>query len=305
MSDAHVPDLSARQLVAVLAVAENASFVAAAAELHVSQPALTRTIKRVEDVLGVCLFERTTRAVRVTDAGREFIALAQRMTNDLRIAARAMREIADQQRGQVIVTSLMSVAHGVLPHAVATYREARPGIEILIRDGMHDAVLDDVKSGTADFGITYLQGIPDGLRTTPLGKGQFDLVASRASALGASGRTSIRFDELRDVPLVSMPRGSQTRRILDATAAGRGFSLMHAAVVSQVPTLLNFVRAGVGVGLVPSQSIIGDLGRDLVRLSVSEPQIALDIGLLTLAERTLSPAAAGLREVIASTWHKD
>ena len=66
-------------------MAENASFVAAAAELHVSQPALTRTIKRVEDVLGVRLFERTTRAVRVTDAGREFIALAQRMTNDLRL----------------------------------------------------------------------------------------------------------------------------------------------------------------------------------------------------------------------------
>ncbi|MEO1493544.1 MAG: LysR family transcriptional regulator [Pseudomonadota bacterium] len=305
MSDAHVPDLSARQLVAVLAVAENASFVAAAGELHVSQPALTRTIKRVEDVLGVHLFERTTRTVRVTDAGREFIALAQRMTNDLRIAARAMREIADQQRGQVIVTSLMSVAHGVLPHAVGTYREARPGIEILIRDGMHDAVLDDVKSGTADFGITYLQGIPDGLRTMPLGKGQFDLVASRASALGASGRTSIRFDELRDVPLVSMPRGSQTRRILDATAAGRGFSLTNAAVVSQVPTLLNFVRAGVGVGLVPSQSIIGDLGGDLIRFSVSDPQISLDIGLLTLAERTLSPAAAGLREVIASTWQDD
>lgn len=302
MNTGHIPDIGARQLVAVLTVAEHRSFVAAAAELRMSQPALTRTIKRIEDVLGVRLFERTTRSVSLTDAGREFAALAQRMTDDLRIAAQAMQERAEQQRGQVIVTCLMSVAHGVLPGAIAAYRRARPGIEIQIRDGIHGSVLEDVKNGAADFGISYLQGIPESLNCTRLGQGHFDLVAGKASEFGGSGGKSIRFDDLRGVPLISLPPESQTRRVLDATAAGRGFTLTHAAVVSQIPTLLSFVRAGVGVGLVPSASITGDLGDDLVRLSVREPRISLDIGIVRIAGRTLSPAAEGLLEVIAQAW---
>ena len=300
-----IPDIGARQLVAVLAVAENASFVAASAELQMSQPALTRTIKRIEDVLGVQLFERTTRTVRLTDAGREFVILAQRMTDDLRIAAQAMRELADQQRGQVIVTSLMSVAHGLLPRAIAEYRDNRPGVEIRIRDGIHGDVLDDVKSGAADFGITYLHDIPEGLRKSKLGQGHFDLVASKGSALGGSRSNPIRFDDLRDVPLVSMPPGSQTRRVLDAAASVRGFQLTHAAVVSQIPTLLSFVRAGVGVGLVPSAAITGDLGNDLVRVAVHDPEISLEIGILQHADRILSPAAEGLLEVVQRSWRSD
>lgn len=305
MNIGRIPDIGARQLAAVLAVAENGSFVAAAAQLHMSQPALTRTIKRVEDVLGVRLFERTTRVVRPTDAGREFVAVAQRIANDLKITAQSMRELADQLRGQVIVSAIMSVANGVLPGAIAAYRQQRPGIEIHIRDGIHGSVIEDVKSGAADFGINYLQDTPPDIATSRLGVGIFDLVASRSSDLARSGRTSICFDDLRDVALVSMPPDSQTRRVLDATAALRGIPLRHTVVVSQIPTLLTFVRAGVGVGLVPSASITGDLGEDLVRLSVREPQISLDIGILRLAERALSPAAEGLLQVIVSAWRGD
>lgn len=303
MKTGHVPDLSARQLLAVLAVAENGSFVGAAAQLHMSQPALTRTIKRVEDVLGVGLFERTTRQVRLTDAGREFVALAQRVTNDLRIAAGAMREIAEQLRGQVIVASLMSVAHGVLPRAIGTYRQTHPAIEIQVRDGIHSDVLENVKSGAADFGVTYLDGMLEGLHATRLGHGGFDLVARRGSHFELDGSTAIRFDDLCGVPLVSMPQGSQTRRLLDATAAARGFALTHAAIVSQIPTLLSFVRGGVGVGLVPSAAITGDLGENLVRIAVQDPRIELDIGILRLAERPLSPAALGMQEMVISAWH--
>jgi DNA-binding transcriptional LysR family regulator len=115
MYPSSVPDLSARQLQAVLAVAEYNSFIAAAAFLKTSQPALTRTIKRVEDILGVRLFDRSTRRVGITAAGKEFVAVAERMLNDLRISVRSMREIGEEQRGQIIISSIMSVANGLLP----------------------------------------------------------------------------------------------------------------------------------------------------------------------------------------------
>ncbi len=302
MNSNHIPDIGARHLAAVLAVAEYRSFIAAAAALHTSQPALTRSIKRVEDILGVQLFERTTRTVRVTEAGREFIAVAQRISNDLRITVESMRELAEQKRGQVIVSSILSIANGVLPDAIAAYRKDRPGIEIQIRDGIHGDVIEDVKSGVADFGLNYLKDIPDTFDALRLGQGYFDLIASPAQVFGKSGRKRVRFDELAGVPLISMPPESQTRRMLDTTAAVRGIELQHAVVVSQIPTLLSFVRAGVGVGLVPSASISGSLGDDLVRLTVHEPKISLDIGIVRLKDRSLSPAAEGLLAEIRSHW---
>src|SRR6516165_9362966 len=136
MQPVNVPDLTAH---AVLAVAEYNSFIAAAAFLKTSQPALTRTIMRVEDVLGVRLFDRSTRRVAITAAGKEFVAVAERMLNDLRISVRSMREIGEERRGQIIISSVVSVATGLIPAVVAKYRASRPGIEIILREGLHSA----------------------------------------------------------------------------------------------------------------------------------------------------------------------
>jgi DNA-binding transcriptional LysR family regulator len=302
MDQNYIPDISARHMAAVLAVAEYRSFVAAAASLRTSQPALTRSIKRVEDILGVQLFERSTRNVAITQAGREFVAVARRVSNDLRITVENMRELAEQKRGQVIVSSIISLANSVLPQAIAAYRGENPGIEIQIRDGIHDNVNQDVKSGVADFGLNYLGDVPDTLEMQGLGRGRFDLVVCRSHDLATSGRKKVRFDELDGLPLVSMPPEAQTRQVLDTTAAVRGIQLRHAVVVSQIPTLLSFVRAGAGVGFVPSASITGNLGEGLVQLAVHQPEIALDIGIVQLKGRSLSPAAAGLLNAIRQDW---
>lgn len=105
-----VPDLSSRELQAVCAIAEEGSFLAAAIVLELSQPALTRALQRVEAAMGVELFRRSTRKVEITPAGQEFVALANRILADLRISFEGMREIADEQRGQVIISTVMSVA---------------------------------------------------------------------------------------------------------------------------------------------------------------------------------------------------
>src|SRR5262245_27024675 len=93
------------------------------------------------------------------------------MLNDLRISIGSMREIGEQQRGQVIISSIMSVANGLLPAIVAKYRDSRPGIEIILREGVHGTVLEDIRSGTADLGATwpmrrrYMQALTEGTRS--------------------------------------------------------------------------------------------------------------------------------------------
>ena len=289
-----VPDLGAKQLQAVLAVAEHGSFVAAAAVLRLSQPALTRLVQRIEDVLGVALFERTTRRVALTAAGREFVAVAERVLNDLRITARSLRELAEEQRGQVILACIMSVAAGPLPRILAAWRAERPGVELHLREGVHGAVLEDVRSGAADLGITYLEALPEGLAGETLGTEVFQAVLPPGHPLAV--RTTVALAALAAEPLISFPAEARTRRILDGAAAAEGLALRHAVTVTQFGSMLALVRAGLGLAILPAGAAAGATG--LAVLPLAPPGLRREIGIVTLPERVMTPAAAGLRRLL-------
>jgi DNA-binding transcriptional LysR family regulator len=299
-----VPDLTARQLHAVLAVAEYNSFIAAASFLKTSQPALTRTIKRVEDVLGVRLFDRSTRRVAITAAGKEFVAVAERMLNDLRISVGSMREIGAEQRGRIIVSSIMSVANSLFPGIVAKYRASRPGIEIVLREGVHGTVLDDVRSGAADLGVTYVDDVPDFVEAKRVNREVFEVILPRTHPLAKTSkrRSSVTLADLVGFPLVSLPYESRTRRIIDGAASTAGHTLQHVATVTQFATMMSFVRAGVGIAIVPSGAIVGLLGKDLAVLTLSKPRLSRDVGLIWLRGRELTPAARGFATIVEEMW---
>jgi len=305
MHPSNVPDLTARQLHAVLAVAEYNSFIAAASFLKTSQPALTRTIRRVEDVLGVRLFDRTTRRVTITAAGKEFVAVAERILNDLRISVGSMREIGAEQRGRIIVSSIMSVANGLFPAIVAKYRASRPGIEIVLREGVHGTVVEDVRSGAADLGVTYVDDVPEFVAAKRVSREVFEVILPRNHPLiKSSRRSSVTLAELAEFPLVSLPYESRTRRIIDGAAAGAGYALQHVATVTQFATMMSFVRAGVGIAIVPSGAIAGLLGKDLAVLALAKPRLSRDVGLIWLRDRELTPAARGFAAVVEEIWGK-
>ena len=297
-----LPDLSARQLEAVLAVAEYGSFIAASARLRISQPALTRTIKRVETALGVRLFERSTRHVQITPAGREFVAVAERLLNDLRLTVRSLREVAEEQRGRLTLSSIMSVASGVLPLLLATYRADRPGIEIQVREGVHGSVLEDVRSGGADLGLSYVDDLPDAIEGIPLQRETFSVVLPKRHRLAA--RRSLALAELKDEPMVALPPDSRTRRTIDAAASTAGLSLRQVVTVGQFATLMGCVRAGVGLAVVPTGATGFFLGRDLRAVPVSDPRLSRRLGLILLREREPSPAASGFMALVRRAWPK-
>src|ERR1700730_7994176 len=225
MSTIDIPDLTSRQLETILALAEYGSFIAAAALLKTSQPAVTRTVKHVEQVLGIKLFDRSTRSVQITDAGKEFVGVAGRMLNDLKITIRSMRELSDQRRGQIIFSTIMSCANGKLPRLVSAYRLDYPCIELHVRDGVHGTVIEDVRSGAADFGITYLGSLPDSFTSIPLGREDFVVVLPRNHEL--TRKKNLSLSELKGAPLVSLPSDSRTRRLIDGAASAIGLTLNH------------------------------------------------------------------------------
>jgi len=165
----------------------------------------------------VPLFSRSTRQVTVTDAGKEFAALAERLLNDLRIGAENVREMAAQPRGQIIVASVVSLAGAVLPGLVADYSRRFPGIELHLREGLHNMVTDEIRNGLADFGIGYVEDAPRSFATEDLGVETFHLVMRRDDVLAR--RTRIGLPALTDVPASwELGRNPQEQQILKIVA---------------------------------------------------------------------------------------
>lgn len=300
MSRTSIPDLSSRELQAVCTIAECGSFMAASLTLEVSQPALTRTVQRVEQALGLEIFRRTTRRLEITPAGQEFIALASRMLNDLRISYENMREVSDEQRGQVIVSAVMSTAYVQLPSIVARYRASRPRVEIQLREGVHGTVLDDVRSGVSDLGVTYVDEVPAELKSIPLSVEAFHVVLPRAHPLAA--QDGVTLGELTGLPMVSLPRESQTRRLIDGLASAAGLTLQHAVTVNQFATLMQCVQAGVGIAIVPGGAIPSASSAGLVARPMTQPAVTRALGAVMLKDRGLTPSAQGFLQQLQADW---
>jgi DNA-binding transcriptional LysR family regulator len=300
MSRHAFPDLSSRQLQAVLALAKYRSFVAAASSLKISQPALTRTIKLIEAELGVPLFSRSTRQVTVTDAGKEFAALAERLLNDLRIGAENLREMAAHPRGQIAVASVVSLAGAVLPGLIADYSRTFPGIELHLREGLHHMVTDEVRNGLADFGIGYVEDAPRSFVTEDLGVDTFHLVMRRDNALAQ--RTRIGLPALADVPLVSFPAESRARHVVDRAAATTGLSFRYVTTTNRLPTLHGLVRNRVGLAVVPKSERPPPDDPYLTSLALVGLGLACRVGIMRLRDREWTAAAAQFLDVVRNWW---
>src|SRR5687767_11289800 len=298
-----IPDIRARELLTVVALAEYGSFVAAAAYLKTSQPALTRTVKRVERILGVTLFARNTRRVEITAAGREFVAVAERVLTDLQLTVRNMTEVSSEQRGRITITTYSAFASHTLPELVQRYRETRPSIEVRIREGRQSEIVEDVRSGVADFGIGYVNTLPDMLQATMLRKEPLYAVIPNAHPM-AKKRPKVRLTDLRDEQLVSPPSDTYLRRLIDGAAAGAGFNLRYAVTVERLLSVINHVRAGVGIAILPWGVLPPPPWTGFQAVPLAEPPLTVSVGLIFLRGRYLTPAAASLMALIQEDTQK-
>jgi DNA-binding transcriptional LysR family regulator len=196
----------------------------------------------------------------------------------------------------------MSVANGKLPGLVSAYRLDHPGIELHVRDGVHGTVIEDVRSGAADFGITYLDDLPDPFLSVRVGREDFTVVLPKNHELAR--KKTLSLSDLKDVPLVSLPSDSRTRRVIDGAASSVGITLNHVVTVSQFATMLGFVRAGIGLAIAPKSGVASFLGKELSAVPIRGRPLARDLGIITLKEREPSPAATGLMSLIKGSWDK-
>lgn len=179
--------LSPRQLLCFLHVAEFGSFSAAAHALGVSQPALSRTIRQVEDAIGARLFDRDTRSVILTHAGAELRPLAERLVAEFGGAYGALARFVAGQTGRLTVAALPSIAAVLLVPVIARFARTNPDVEVVILDALSGSVLDAVAEGRADAGLTIQPAPRATLTYKPLLSDEFGLVCPPEDALAGEG----------------------------------------------------------------------------------------------------------------------
>jgi LysR family transcriptional regulator, carnitine catabolism transcriptional activator len=289
-----LPNLSVRQLIAVTTVAKYSSFIAAASEMRLSQPGLSRIIRATEDELGFTLFDRTTRQVALTSAGAEFVPVAERILHDLDLGTEALRGLSEQTRGHISIACPMSLATLVLSKIIVSYKKAHPNITIQVLEGIQSGTIDDVRSGRADFGIAYTPSTSEDFVTETLCEAKYHVVFRKDHRFATC--SSVSLQDLEREPLISLPPTSNLRRLFDGAATHQGVRLHHTITVNTFSTLSEFVRSGVGVSIVPTPWLTGD--KDLLSRPIDRPNLATQLAILRLRTRPLSAAASHLRDLI-------
>ena len=276
-------------LQAFRAVVQLGSFRKAADAINISQPALSRRIEKLEQALGVRLFERTTRSVTLTTVGRVFAPSAEQLLDDLDVALLGIRDVSSSRLGHVTIACVPSVAYYFLPNVIARYRARYPKIRIKLIDASANEVLDAVMSGEADFGVGFMGSQETGVEFKTLLQERFVAACRRDHPL--AGRKRVTWSELYEYDYVSVDKTSGNRLLLDQALAGVAPRTASVCETRHVTTMLGLVEAGLGVAAVPSMAMPLPTHPILTSVPLVDPVVTRRVGIVRRRGRALTPAA--------------
>jgi DNA-binding transcriptional LysR family regulator len=285
---------------AFVAVAELNSFRAAAESIHLSQPALSRRVEKLEAALGIRLFDRTTRSVNLTAVGRDFSKKARALLDELEDSLLSMREVASSQVGEVVIACIPSAVYYFLPQVLKEYHAQYPRIRVRIIDDGANAALESVTRGEADFGINIIGTQEPEIEFQSILSESF-VVACRSDHPIAVKR-QVTWAELDQYDYMTVDKSSGNRLLLDnalATAKARPSWRYEARHIS---TLVGMVEAGLGIAVVPRLSMPMGKHPTLVSIPLVDPSVERTVGLIRRRGRELSPSARQLYQMIEKTW---
>lgn len=282
---------------AFVAVAKLGSFGAAAVELHISQPALSRRVEKLEDALGVRLFHRTTRKVALTTVGREFSYRATELLNGLEQSLLGIRDVAARVTGEVTIACMPSSVRYFLPSVLIQFHERYPRIIIRIIDQGTTEAMATVARSAADFGLSYIGTQDSNLEFMPILREDFVLACKVDHPL--AGKSKVSWAELDSFDYMTVTKASQNRLLLDMALTNVPARPRWFCEAQHVSTLVNLVEAGMGIAAVPRLAMPPDGHPTLISVPLEKPTITRTIGLIRRINRPLSPAAQQLYDQFA------
>ena len=283
-----------------IAVAEEMHFGRAAAKLNLTQSPLSRQIQMLEQTLGVTLLDRTTRAVRLTPAGRTFLAEAYRVLAAAESAARITRRAARGESGVIRLSFTAASAYRTLPRVVAHVRARLPEVDLVLAEMVSDEQILALEENRTDLAILrpapILQDPKSSIATAPLVSERLLLAVPRGHRL-ATGRIPTLQDLDGEAFVTWSPKGGRYFiDLLDTLFETGGVAPRIVQRVNQVHAMLALVGAGLGIALVPA-STRGNSMADIRLRPISLPATARPELLLAWRRDNANPCLVSVRTI--------
>ncbi len=285
-----------KQLRAFVVLANELNFSKAAQRLHVTAPTLTAAIKSLEETLQLKLFDRTTRAVTLTDQSVRFLSIARRLIEDLE---RGIADLDDQvtlQSGSVAVAGASSFLSYVLSPTIKQLSATHPGIRVKMVEAGTTTVIDDVLNGDADFGITTLHGKHPKLETTHILSDRVSVVCPRDHPLALANKP-IAMKELDKHVFIGLTKNNGHRQVIERDQRLPETCRNPAYEVSVVHLIKPLIKARIGIALLPEMASSAISDQEIVSFPL-KTSIWRHMHIVTCRGRSLTPAAEHLKAMI-------
>lgn len=283
-----------RQLRYFLALANHLHFGQAARSLHIAQPSLSQQIKALEDKLGVTLFERSRRRVALTTDGEALLPYAREL---VALADDAQKELAERgglRIGRVRLGTTPTLGGHLLPPIVRNFFETHPGVELTITEDGSDQLARSLEEGRLDLALL--------IDDIHLGDMNFETLLEERIVVAVpvdhpyAGRGQVELSDLENEGFILCREGYHLRSLTLEACTSAGFTPRVTVSGTDVDTALRFVRAGLGITLVPELALRSMEG--VGALALSEPRLSRTIGIAWNRQRYFSRAASAFRRYL-------
>ncbi|MBP3039490.1 LysR family transcriptional regulator [Bacillaceae bacterium Marseille-Q3522] len=278
-----------RQLRYFIEVAEREHVSEASEQLHVAQSAVSRQIANLEDELGVELFAREGRNVKLTPIGKLFLTHIKTALKSIDYAKEQIDEYLNPEKGVIKIGFPTSLASHLLPMVISAFKNKQPNVAFHLRQGAYHFLIDAVKNREID--LAFLGPVP---MDDPLINGLI-LFTENISALlpinhPLAGKRSLRLKDLKNDTFVLFPQGYVLQKIVVDACKQEGFTPNISSEGEDLDAIKGLVSAEMGVTLLPESTFQDAIPRLTAKVPIVNPTIKRTVGVITPKNRELAPS---------------
>ncbi|MUT68507.1 LysR family transcriptional regulator [Paenibacillus sp. NEAU-GSW1] len=255
--------------------------------LSITQPALSHAISKLEDELGVPLFERSGRTIQLNRYGKRFAESVTKALDELDSGKQIVQEWADPETGIISMSYLNILGAELVPKLIRSFSAKHPGISFDLKQGNHTVIVNQLDNGASDMAITSIKPHSDTYAWIPMLTAPLYVVVPSAHRF--AGLKEIRFQQLEGEPFIEVKNSCGLNESLCACFGRVGFQPATTFEADDLMTVAGFVAAGLGISVLPQTN--GLILDGLAWLPIADEGAICEVGLQTRRDRFLSPAA--------------
>jgi len=291
--------LTIRQLEVFAMASRSLTFSEAARRLGISQPSLSNTIARIENVLGLSLFDRTTRSLVLTREGARLSAMADDLVRDFRATLGSIHDTAKDRRGRLSLAVLPSVATSIAPDALCMFFENHPQVDVALHDTAQEKGLGWIVDRAVDFGIFSKPADTTDLHFDPIYEDEFQIICRSDSTLAA--KPVATWKEIAQQSFILTGSGP-IRRTVEASWLRANLTIKPRFEIEHILTGLGLVSAGLGVTLLPGLYLPKVVDENLRPIRFDRVPLSRQISVVRRTDRVLSQPAQALIECFRESF---